>query len=50
MSTAEKQVSSILDQTGPKRMSLFERYLTLWVGLCVVVGVSAGRVLPPESG
>ncbi len=27
-------------------MSLFERYLTLWVGLCVVVGIGLGHFLP----
>ncbi|MBN9519858.1 ACR3 family arsenite efflux transporter [bacterium] len=30
----------------PKRMSAFERYLTVWVGLCMVVGVLLGRTLP----
>jgi ACR3 family arsenite transporter len=27
-------------------MSTFERYLTLWVGLCIVVGVALGHLLP----
>lgn len=27
-------------------MGLFERYLSLWVGLCIVVGVFLGSVLP----
>ncbi len=27
-------------------MSVFERYLTLWVGLCIVVGVALGHVMP----
>jgi ACR3 family arsenite transporter len=27
-------------------MSVFERYLTVWVGLCIVVGVGLGHVLP----
>ena len=30
----------------PKRMSVFERYLSLWVGLCMVVGVLLGKVAP----
>jgi ACR3 family arsenite transporter len=30
----------------PKQMSLFERYLTVWVALCMVVGVLLGRTLP----
>ena len=27
-------------------MNLFERYLTVWVFLCIVVGIAAGQVLP----
>lgn len=27
-------------------MSLFERYLTLWVGLCIVVGIGLGHLIP----
>ena len=27
-------------------MGTFERYLTLWVGLCIVVGVVLGRAVP----
>ncbi|HAW30995.1 MAG TPA: arsenical-resistance protein, partial [Planctomycetaceae bacterium] len=27
-------------------MSLFERYLTLWVGLCIVGGIVLGNVAP----
>ena len=27
-------------------MSTFERYLTLWVALCIVVGIALGHVLP----
>lgn len=29
-----------------KRLNLFERYLSLWVGLCMVVGVFLGRAFP----
>src|SRR3972149_4526095 len=29
-----------------KRLSVFERYLTLWVGLCMVIGVLLGKALP----
>ena len=29
-----------------KQMGLFERYLSLWVGLCMVVGVILGRTAP----
>jgi ACR3 family arsenite transporter len=29
-----------------KRLNYFERYLSLWVGLCMVVGVLLGKALP----
>jgi ACR3 family arsenite transporter len=29
-----------------KRLNFFERYLTLWVGACMVVGVLLGKLLP----
>ena len=33
--------------TAPrKRMSVFERYLSVWVALCMVLGVVLGRVMP----
>jgi arsenite transporter len=31
---------------APKRLAVFERYLTLWVFLCMVVGVALGKLLP----
>ena len=37
---------TVQPQVEAKRLSLFERYLTLWVGLCMVVGVFAGKLLP----
>jgi len=30
----------------PKRLNLFERYLSLWVGFCMVTGILIGRALP----
>lgn len=30
----------------PKRLNLFERYLTVWVGLCMLAGVVLGRCAP----
>jgi len=30
----------------PKRLAFFDRYLTVWVFLCMVVGVLVGRALP----
>lgn len=31
---------------APKRLAFFERYLTIWVLLCMVVGVAFGKLLP----
>jgi arsenite transporter len=31
---------------APKRLAFFERYLTVWVFLCMVVGVVLGKALP----
>ena len=30
----------------PKRLNVFERYLTIWVALCMVVGVALGKLAP----
>jgi len=30
----------------PKRLNLFERYLSVWVGLCMVAGVAIGKAVP----
>jgi len=32
--------------TDPAPMSLFERYLTVWVFLCIVAGIALGQLLP----
>ena len=32
--------------TAPKRMNIFERYLSLWVALCMIAGIILGRLLP----
>jgi arsenite transporter len=29
-----------------KRLNVFERYLSLWVALCIVAGIGLGRVAP----
>ena len=33
-------------QAAGAPMSVFERYLTLWVALCIVTGIVLGQVLP----
>jgi ACR3 family arsenite transporter len=32
--------------TSEKRLNLFERYLTIWVGLCMVAGILLGHTAP----
>ncbi len=32
--------------SSPKRLTIFERYLTLWVGLCILAGIALGRLAP----
>ena len=45
-------MASIAAETGPrstgtpKRLNFFERYLTLWVGLCMVAGLAVGKWAP----
>lgn len=34
------------DTPTPKRLAFFERYLTLWVFLCLVAGVGLGKLVP----
>jgi ACR3 family arsenite transporter len=36
---------TFLDSTKPA-INFFERYLTVWVALCIVVGLVAGRIAP----
>ena len=33
-------------QAAGAPMSVFERYLTVWVGVCIVVGIAAGQLFP----
>jgi ACR3 family arsenite transporter len=41
-----------MSETVPatKRLNTFERYLTLWVALCMVLGVLVGKLLPGLTG
>ncbi|MBL8481214.1 MAG: ACR3 family arsenite efflux transporter [Rhodocyclaceae bacterium] len=38
--------ATTLSATPAPSMSIFERYLTLWVALCIVAGIALGRLLP----
>jgi ACR3 family arsenite transporter len=45
-------MSSVLDTEAsgkPQAISFFERYLTVWVALCIVAGVALGQLLPSLS-
>jgi len=33
-------------QAAGAPMSVFERYLTVWVGVCIFIGIAAGQLLP----
>lgn len=38
--------SEVLNMSKNKGIGFFERYLTLWVALCIVVGIIAGQLSP----
>jgi arsenite transporter len=47
MSAQCKVVGEVAGKAAAKApMGVFERYLTLWVGLCIVAGVAFGHLLP----
>jgi ACR3 family arsenite transporter len=33
-------------QNEPKRLNIFERWLSIWVALCMIVGVALGKLFP----
>jgi ACR3 family arsenite transporter len=35
-----------VSSTSPKRLNYFERYLTIWVAVCMAIGILLGRSLP----
>ncbi len=44
--TPKSDVPSATPPAAPKRLNFFERYLSLWVLACMVVGVALGKLLP----
>jgi len=47
----ETLVSELVESTAPrKRLNVFERYLSVWVALCMVVGVALGKLVPGFVG
>jgi ACR3 family arsenite transporter len=45
MSRAATTATSVVS-IPPKRLAFFERYLTVWVFLCMIVGVALGKLAP----
>ena len=41
-----EQTANLKQVAGEKRLGYFERYLSLWVAFCMIVGVLLGKVLP----
>jgi ACR3 family arsenite efflux pump ArsB len=39
-------VTAPTSRVGEKRLAFFERYLSIWVGLCMMAGLLVGKVLP----
>jgi arsenite transporter len=39
-------MNAVAEPRSAKGLSVFERYLTVWVGLCIVGGILLGRVAP----
>lgn len=37
---------TVLKTPDSAPMGIFERFLTVWVGLCILVGISLGHLLP----
>ena len=44
------QSATVVAIPEPKRLAFFERYLTVWVLLCMIVGVAFGKALPDVTG
>ena len=41
-----KPANRISEIASPKRLAFFERYLTLWVFLCMIAGIALGKLAP----
>jgi ACR3 family arsenite transporter len=39
-------MNTMREESDSRRLNVFERYLTLWVGVCMVVGIAMGKFLP----
>ena len=41
-----KIITTTMTTPAPKPLAFFERYLTVWVGLCIVGGILLGKIAP----
>jgi len=48
--TEQTATATAQGNASPKRLDVFERYLSLWVGLCMVAGVVLGKAVPFLTG
>jgi arsenite transporter len=39
-------IAAVAAETGSRQLGFFERYLSLWVGLCMGAGILLGKLLP----
>jgi ACR3 family arsenite transporter len=44
-----REARSTIGPGRPRRLDFFERYLTVWVALCMVAGVLLGKLLPGST-
>ncbi|MFX1365033.1 MAG: ACR3 family arsenite efflux transporter [Promethearchaeota archaeon] len=49
MSISEIEEISIKKETESKELGLFEKYLTLWVALCIIIGILLSQIIPGIS-
>jgi ACR3 family arsenite transporter len=49
MSEEKIEKDSIMEAESGKGLSVFERYLTLWVGLCILLGIILSQAVPGIS-
>jgi ACR3 family arsenite transporter len=41
--------NKIKNNTNEKKLGFFEKYLTIWVALCIIIGISIGKLFPSVS-
>jgi ACR3 family arsenite transporter len=46
----ERALGTVTASATPKRLNVFERYLTVWVALCMLAGIALGKLLPGFVG